>query len=89
MMWCHKVARNEWGSSMCFFRNESLPSSRSSPGRHTLLLGDLFHVSNVLGGDQDVSELGILTNPMPPYDTLWYNDQPTFACISVYLHQSE
>jgi len=21
--WCHNMARNEWGSSMCFFRNET------------------------------------------------------------------
>lgn len=62
-----------------------VPSSHSSPGRHTLLLRDLFKVSNALDGDQDASELGSLTNPMPSYDRLWYNDQPTFACITVYF----
>lgn len=32
---------------------------------------------------KDASELGSLNNPLPPYDTLWYNDQPScmYQCV--------
>lgn len=103
-LWVDPHSPSEWGLRRCDVTtwqemNEDLacasftmklPSSHSSPSRHTLLLGDLFYVSNVLYGDEDASELGSWTNPMPSYDGLWYNDDlPTFACITVYLQRSE